>query len=184
MPDISIHELWRIYDEHDKKTGETHSRGLASVFGPHRTIRELKKRCVEEIKIAGRPLAGCALYAKYLYGLSWLCLESDAAYTTAMRDGIESRMDMVGEKEIIDVIENAWSGNEDVKELPKIDLYDAYDEFEEIIKEKYGAVSRKGEFTDAEFMQSKKDRVKPRCEKAAKEKNACAGRTPSGRVRA
>ncbi len=152
MPEeIDIHSLWRIYDDHNKKTGITHAYGLVSVFGPHRAIRELKKRCENEIELTGKPLAGCALYVKYLYGLMDLCISSDAAHTTTLRSDLEDRMIMVGEDDIAKVIENAWASSKDGITLSSAAKYDAFDEFEDIITDKYGSVVRTGEFTDEEL---------------------------------
>lgn len=155
---IDIHTLWRVYDDIVKKKGKisiVHDRGLVSVFGPDRAIRELKRRCDNELQKAGRPLRGCSLYVGYLYALTDLNTTYEISNEHSSRYDRNERMRMVGEDEIVELIESTWAEHKGADKLPKGAVLDVFEEFDEIIEEKYGAVKAEGAFIDKEIELSK-----------------------------
>ncbi len=156
MPEINnIHSIWRINQVYDKKAMKVIHPGLAALFGPERTIMELKKRCDNEMD-HGSPLAGCALYVNYLHGLTDLNLTYSNSCTRSARADRNERMGMAGETEIVELIEDTWADNPGAKELSKAVIYKFWGEFDAIIEEKYGAVAREDELSDKELVISKR----------------------------
>ena len=164
-----IHACWSLKPRFDKKTGEKITAGLFALggHGGDGALRELKKRCDAEIKYAEKPLAGCAMYVNLVMSWAKTALEYrervkgtevvlNYAADKSFRKGFERSLHIVGEDEIVDIIEDAWSRYNKDGEIPDSILMDIEDDIAAILKDEYCDVGLVPEnFSPAEIRKSK-----------------------------
>ncbi len=164
-----IHTCWSLHPQYDKKTGQKVSAGLYALGGGggDGAIRELKKRCDAEIKHAGKPLIGCAMYTNqvaswankalhYVDRIKGTEIQMDFAADKSFRTGFERSLLLTGEDEIVNIIEDTWKLYQKEGSIPDGVRMDVEEEIEAILEDEYCKVGLEPpDFSPTEIEQSK-----------------------------